>query len=193
MYFNTHIFTYLSFWGHLFCFAFCKKGLLLFPGGPTTQDVYQAVIGLAPVVPLPPKGRDFRHELPCQGSIWIVKCLREKEMDAAEFCLVVTVTQWRRRSCWPSRSRIKVSQVPPAPLSGLYSGARLSCLPLGFVWSFFVPVSLNRDFADSWFLSFPWLWWSWRSGSLQQANWAWPCSLAPHRQNDSVPVSLPGS
>lgn len=74
-------------------------------------------------------------------------------MDAAEFCLVVTVIQWRRRSCWPSRNRIKVSQVPPAPLPGLYSGTRLSCLPLGFAWSFFVPLSLKtlltRGFSAS--------------------------------------------
>lgn len=71
-------------------------------------------------------------------------------MDAAEFRLVETpgydvviVIWWRRHSCWPSRSRIKVSQVLPAPLPGLYSGTRLSCLPLGFVWYFFVPLSLK--------------------------------------------------
>lgn len=82
-------------------------------------------------------------------------------MDAAEFRLVgtpgygvVTEIRWRSHSCWPSRSRIKISQFPPAPLPGLYSGIlRLSCLPLGFVWYFFVPLSLKtlltRGFSAS--------------------------------------------
>lgn len=49
--------------------GFLQNGLILCPGCPTTHYVDQTVIGLAPILPLPPPGRDFRHGLPCSFHV----------------------------------------------------------------------------------------------------------------------------